>query len=820
MPAQLTCEECGSSFQRRESYQRHLRTHTKEKPFACSVCGRTFGRVDSLARHYSATHAGALQIPRGGPGERQRVSRACKRCSTAKVRCDGQTPCQKCCAADAHCFYEPPKRRSTAQQRAFAKVHSQLPESDVQHETNMPQLITPEASGEPMLMDGADLQRSSGDELLEREPLQYDMLGTYGDISFVNDLSLPDWVVGSLDMNLLPASFGTQHQQEAQLLQSTISPSLPLTQFMAEDGDTPRVHLPQTPASDIADFYNRIHEPALDKDAVEIRQYHPTSIEIDAPLSGPEVDLLSLPEADLEDFAHVDGLSTELVESMVHLVEEMQTKPHYPPFNTFTIPPRPVLNAWVQLYFEYFHPVFPVLSKTTFSTPAMHPLLVLVVAAIGAQFSDLKNAMACARALRELVRRQASRLCENQNKYGRTVWMTQIVMLNSLAMSHSGERRELEVAEILQSVPAALARRMSLFDDIVTHEKILQLHAPLEQTWRLWAMDEERRRAGFGVWLVDSAYRSHFNLTRVVNPHELKNSLPQQEQRWSAINAQSWASFPPGLGCGRTETLANVISQDKWLSTWSKTGTIGKQVIIQELTDMVRPADAQRHRQNAFPDPEREHARDILEKLLSLMESHEKETSVAGLKALVAHKIMCLAALMLSYSPIADLTAAALRRIYKCLDDQELFQIKRAWNASPYQGRKAVLYAARLLESVRSNHTTHYSTPVFLLRAVLTLWLHSILSEKSESDESSIGKDDASSSVVIGTTNSNIAQINGWLSSGRGRVRIPGMANLLCLQGRRKLLEEAVVAMQSLKSWGASRSYLELLKRLERSEVG
>lgn len=87
--------------------------------------------------------------------------------------------------------------------------------------------------------------------------------------------------------------------------------------------------------------------------------------------------------------------------------------------------------------------------------------------------------------------------------------MTQVVMLNSLAMSHSGERRALEVSEILQAVAPTLARRKGLLEDVLTHERISRLQAPLHQTWQLWAMDEERRRTGFGVW-VGTAPRRHY----------------------------------------------------------------------------------------------------------------------------------------------------------------------------------------------------------------------------------------------------------------------------------------------------------------------
>lgn len=81
------------------------------------------------------------------------------------------------------------------------------------------------------------------------------------------------------------------------------------------------------------------------------------------------------------------------------------------------------------------------------------------------------------------------------------MWMIQVIMLNSLAMSHSGNRRELEVAEVLQSVPVALARRKGVLDDVLPHDRMVKLQLPLEQTWLLWAVDEERRRAGFGVWV-------------------------------------------------------------------------------------------------------------------------------------------------------------------------------------------------------------------------------------------------------------------------------------------------------------------------------
>ncbi|KAK4497117.1 hypothetical protein PRZ48_011567 [Zasmidium cellare] len=51
-----TCEYCGNSYSKREHYQRHVRTHTRERPYSCDLCSATFSRKDTLHRHARARH--------------------------------------------------------------------------------------------------------------------------------------------------------------------------------------------------------------------------------------------------------------------------------------------------------------------------------------------------------------------------------------------------------------------------------------------------------------------------------------------------------------------------------------------------------------------------------------------------------------------------------------------------------------------------------------------------------------------------------------------------------------------------------------------
>ncbi|KAJ5660680.1 uncharacterized protein N7484_000052 [Penicillium longicatenatum] len=816
------CEQCNATFQRKEHYQRHRRTHTKEKPFSCTECGQSFARIDSLTRHYGTRHRqGASE----SSGERRRVIQACKPCNLSKLRCDGQRPCERCRRYEDECYYEdrqkrrmtdrnlsptlPHSKRHHPQTPALSSTgltHSSYPGDPSQSTTNpsppltiVNQVAAVRAECVPPSHEPANMPDLNGYamESADQVPTQGSTLNNEG----LSDLKYPRW--GSL----LDLDLDIGEGLDPSIWPNILDPRSSLDHFdniwLASTEpttgpipapETPQIPTPLTTAT-VGEIYNRACSPGPTDEAVEPRQYQPTAIEIDAQLTFPDMQHIRTEDVDKEHLAHIHEIQQNVVDEVAKLASVLESKSLFPPFVKLKIPPAPIINAWTQLYFEHFHPVFPVLHKPTFGGPDTHWLLVFAVSAIGAQFSRIPQAQTCARAMHELIRRQSMYL---------------VILLNQIGLMYSGERRALEIAELLQALPVTLARRKHLFTNILSAPKMAGLDLSLSQRWQIWALDEERRRTGFAIWLVDSAFQSHFDLTPVLSVGELQNSLPHGEERWAASGARGWASFSTHTESSTLHTVEQVVRDSTWMASWIKTGILGKQTLLQLLSnaaviDQDRLLSSQSH--NGISQIEAEAA---LKALLAGTEDEESNVSALELKASISHRLVILSVLMLRNTPRLPLLATAMRVRYRRYTDEELRSLATEWNKAPQERRRAAIYAARAFESVRSQYCAHFSTPVLLFRATLIIWLFTVL------DDLSLDSQPASDAplIILGASNTTDPNQEQWVESGNGRVKLQGVGNIFSSLGRQRFLDESISAMQSLRSWGISKIYRQLLTQL------
>ncbi|CEN61144.1 hypothetical protein ASPCAL07808 [Aspergillus calidoustus] len=99
---------CRKSYNRADHLIRHVRSHTREKPYVCQVCNKGFSRPDLLKRHAAGhSHLQDGKRKRASTHSKNgRVSQACKACATSKLKCDEEKPCRRCCDRKLFCDYQ------------------------------------------------------------------------------------------------------------------------------------------------------------------------------------------------------------------------------------------------------------------------------------------------------------------------------------------------------------------------------------------------------------------------------------------------------------------------------------------------------------------------------------------------------------------------------------------------------------------------------------------------------------------------------------------------------------------------------------------
>jgi len=107
-----------------------------------------------------------------------------------------------------------------------------------------------------------------------------------------------------------------------------------------------------------------------------------------------------------ENLAHVRPLPRQVYNQIAARFEDFNvTKGQYTQFASGAFPSLAACNAFMQLFFEEFNPLFPFLHQPTFD-PAIEPwLLVLAVIATGCRFSRVPAAVESGDLMQELLRR-------------------------------------------------------------------------------------------------------------------------------------------------------------------------------------------------------------------------------------------------------------------------------------------------------------------------------------------------------------------------------------------------------------------------------
>ncbi|KAF4414728.1 hypothetical protein FACUT_14015 [Fusarium acutatum] len=233
----------------------------------------------------------------------------------------------------------------------------------------------------------------------------------------------------------------------------------------------------------------------------------------------PEPEAIGMQMAGAEIFGHIHKIPRHAVDALNKFYKTQRRD------STPTAIPQDILQAFVELYFEYFDSQFPFLHPSRLEDPGLPSILLLAVAAVGSHYSEIQGAEDYNTALCDLLARAIELPC---------VFLLHVLWL------FSGSQRDKIVLQHKRSSLATMC--WDLIGKADKRRNSSQTELDTEQAWQAWITEESGIRLVTCVRVLESLSHIFLGTPLVFNPREATRQLPCPETLWQSRDASEWKS--------------------------------------------------------------------------------------------------------------------------------------------------------------------------------------------------------------------------------------------------------------------------------------
>jgi hypothetical protein len=214
------------------------------------------------------------------------------------------------------------------------------------------------------------------------------------------------------------------------------------------------------------------------------------------------------------------------------------------------------LEYFLDLYFEHFGPLWPLLSPQNLEYNFIHPLLYLTLTSIGSMYGAVSQT-SYGSMMHNRVRKSLTAALELEDSDDDFVWLGQARLLTQVAALYFGSAKGFSYAQHLGGLLVAQARRMNLFSIGFMKSAASSWngsetpHSNAERLAR-WLSLEARRRLAFGILRADMYTSILLNIRPLVSVEEFDLELPGSDAVWRSDQMPAHVSL-------------QIIEQDKTL---------------------------------------------------------------------------------------------------------------------------------------------------------------------------------------------------------------------------------------------------------------
>ncbi|KAK4448709.1 fungal-specific transcription factor domain-containing protein [Podospora aff. communis PSN243] len=760
----------------KKSCRRHSHS-TDKSPVACH-------NSDSLARH-NAIHQTSASPQKITPSPR--VAKACSFCAKQRLRCDGKEPCGRCHARGLQCIYLPRAKRRTPSGKWPAAADPSPTAVDspglyravrgsMDGSSGSPTGPSPWEAGKVLFDYRTQMRPHPGENgvghehlLTESERARYDSILQMTPDSALSSGDFPPLQRYDMVQDGTAGLPAEVHEDAARMVMddttaffTDFDPQFSIWDWMAADFWALDQNLLTTTTVDPTNSI--VPDPTIPLSNLvdqNLSSFHPQQ-ELEPPRAPPNPqwptewnptkqdnlirfpDMTNIPTSmlDAEDFAHVEPMTPACYDKISTAMNKFADG--HGPFRSFSnanMASIEVFSVFVQLFWEYFAPTFPIIHHGTFDTGETGWQLVLATATVGCRYSRLPGAAQYAVCLQELLRRVVASSVEGDNSQARELWFAQCVVLGNVGMIYGGTRRSFEIGEVTRNTMITISRRNGSLTSTVGLERIRRDHpdASHEQLWRLWAKEEMKRRLGFAVFILDSCMSLYFGLNPCMAVQEIKQLLPAHERIWNSSTASEWISQYQFTDDTPTAHATIKLAQRGALPT--NIGSFSHHILVLttyrhaiHIRDMAwqnplftpHPSDPTSHQSHHHPTTS-DLSRSAVSVLESLHSSHPSETDDPDpTSAFTTHRLLVLLLLHVPQTDLVRFAATFDGWDWHAKDHRRLMHWMREDEGRT--ARTAVAYAGGLLARIRqkANYST-FDDPPAALTATLVLWTYNKL---------------------------------------------------------------------------------------------
>ncbi|KAH8660049.1 hypothetical protein BX600DRAFT_53336 [Xylariales sp. PMI_506] len=853
----LRCSFCGSSFNRKEHLDRHLRRHSGSKPFKCKFCDRSFSRKDSLIRHAS-THVGEAGARDSSqtPVPSQRRPQACLQCSKSKRRCSGGKPCDPCKRKGVGCSFTDEQAHLVWQGSENRPVLGDEGICEEQIVTDVEALALESPHSQPFGDTTSTPQNaafpsatmSSNNNYPSAHALTLDgvtaplHLETDEVISTVSHQDLLQPVAPSTNSTSVSADGGTSSLDVETLRNFWNTDPMVLTnipiQWGAEDlsifslADLDLVASELGPADNSTHFtHSEIRQPPPDA-SVSFDQGSnagSTATGLDPPLpddhlppSQPRVREKGLvfPEPQpgdvdifwAEDFSYSSRVSMKDYEAVRKFFEEQRKSES----NNF--PSRKALHAFVQLYYEHFDSDFPMVHPSTLGEGDDSWVLLLAMASIGCQYSQIvyrEQYMTC---LRELLLRAVAknlRVAESPS-----IQYVQSLLLTQISLVCSGSMRLVTQMQIETNLLASFCSRLAT----AVGTTLNSVGVDAESRWKAWITEESRNRLAHCIFRLECLQVVLLDFPPVYHHNNLMEKLPSRERLWECQNSNAWLEemqncrdlstthsigqphqsykTPPGSFAREMATLILYVDESL-MSTNSSSLSLRRSVIGPSTGKGILSGSISSDILMEMPISHtiRTSVEESLETLLfDKTNGHESR----GTMGPFFHTL-----LLLRQVSIKHLFAFAGWKATEAETEASRVYLKSWIQSHPAATRRCLWHAVTVLSIMKAKQQHNCFEPFMVLVSTLMIWVFDILGKPCdgrvwESPENGTGEGDSPPTRIDRLR--TLEDIEQWAEEGHNdRILIAGIGLLRGSESSRRALMESLRILSLGTAWARLR---------------